>query len=83
MSKVFDLKYPWPEEVKAADLILLATERNALLSKPPMPWYIDDVGIEPSKKQKIVTPWSSEEAEEIFIARFNELFHNGAAVPIR
>lgn len=57
-------------EVKRADLIMLATEKDALLHPDSGHWPILD-GIE--RSERIIIPMSSFEAEREFMARFNEL----------
>ncbi|MEC5321196.1 HD family hydrolase [Brenneria populi subsp. brevivirga] len=57
-------------EVKHADLVMLATEKEALLHPNSGDWPILD-GIEPSTQ--IIVPMSAADAEREFMNRFNEL----------
>lgn len=64
----FELTYPSPDEIHAADLRLLVTEGRDLMAPPPEPWGI---GAEPFAE--IITPWTPEGSEACFRHRFIEL----------
>ncbi len=64
----FDLPWPMPPEVAAADTLLLATEARDLMVAPPASW---ELGVEPLPGR--ITPLGPEEAEAAFLARFREL----------
>ncbi|WP_440863681.1 HD family hydrolase [Symbiopectobacterium purcellii] len=57
-------------EVKRADLIMLATEKDALLHPDSGHWPILD-GVE--RSERIIVPMSAFEAEREFMTRFSEL----------
>lgn len=71
VAERFELPWPMPESVHHADRVLLATEKRDLMAPCPVPWaWID--GIEPLKKTIYpMLPWW---AEQLFLARFRELF---------
>lgn len=65
-------KYPIAEwdEIKAADLKLLATEaRDLMVWPPPREW-----GALPPPQAHTILPWTAECAEEQFLMRFTALF---------
>ncbi|WP_315710000.1 HD family hydrolase [Brenneria uluponensis] len=66
----FDLPFQMSPVVKHADLVMLATEKCALLHPNSGNWPILD-GIEPSNR--IIVPMSAVDAEREFLNRFNEL----------
>lgn len=57
-----------PASVKWADNVLLATEARDLMAPPPAPWVAM-----PDPLDEVIVPWSAEEAERRFRARFEEL----------
>lgn len=61
--------WPVPEIVKWADQLLLRTEQRDLMPYPNDLYNLD----EHEKLDKIITPWSPEEAEIEFIDRYKEL----------
>lgn len=61
----FGLDAVEPPEVKAADNVLLMTERRDLLAKPPKPWT---ERAEPAKWR--IVPWPPRYARDQFLARF-------------
>ena|ERR1700741_2226348 len=64
----FGIDYPYPKEVKIADLTLLVTERRDLLPAG------DDIvidGIKPLKER--IWPLKNRESKEAFLNRFREL----------
>jgi hypothetical protein len=68
ISKRYTVPLSLPEEVKQADLILLATEKRDLMAKEPAPWIDLPVPL----KEKI-TPWTPKQAESNFLALFKKL----------
>ncbi|MEC5321322.1 HD family hydrolase [Brenneria populi subsp. brevivirga] len=66
----FDLPLQTSPEVKHADLVMLATEKEALLHANSGEWPLLN-GIEPSNH--IIVPISPTEAKQQFISRFHEL----------
>jgi|Deesub1362A_J573_1020465.scaffolds.fasta_scaffold01994_9 hypothetical protein len=71
VAAAFGLPWPEPEEVKRADLLMLATEAR-LFMPPPAPegW---DLPVEPLDME--IVPLPPEEAAALFLVRFRELFH--------
>lgn len=67
IAEHFGLRWPWSEDVKVADCILLADEKAALL-KPGHPWRLPY----PPSGMKIEC-WSPLKAEFEFLKRFREL----------
>ncbi|MEC5321555.1 HD family hydrolase [Brenneria populi subsp. brevivirga] len=66
----FDLPLEISPEVKSADLVMLATEKVALLPADTCKWPCLE-GIAPS--DRVIIPMNSAEAERQFIERFHEL----------
>lgn len=62
----FDLVYPWPEEIHRADLIVRHTEARDLMHAN-YPKGGDVLA------RSLRYPWTAEEAERRFIARYREL----------
>lgn len=69
IAEIYDLQHPWPPEVKAADLVLLATEKRDLMEPNCLDW-----GPLPEPLPSMIIPWSPEVAREIFLERASELF---------
>ncbi|MCL6397246.1 HD family hydrolase [Pectobacterium carotovorum subsp. carotovorum] len=69
----FGLPFKMSAAVKHADLVMLATEKEALLHPGAGEWPILN-GIEPA--QRIIVPMSAIDARHEFMARFNELSPN-------
>lgn len=69
ICEAFGLPAVEPEAVKAADLVLLATERRDLL--PPGPVWRLIADVEPLAE--VVVPWVPQLAALQFVARFNSL----------
>lgn len=67
IAERFGLMFPFPEEIKTADNILLATERRDLMAEPPRPWKT--YGVEPLSKK--IVPWGCGYSEERFLAQFD------------
>lgn len=72
IAEKFGLPFPIPDEVKAADAVLLATERRDLL-----PARDDDSAFnwlnEPPLRARIRNPWTPEHAEWEFLRRYRYL----------
>lgn len=68
ICKHFDLSLDEPEEVRAADAILLATEARDLMPYEPVHW--GGLTAEPLEAQ--IVPWTSREAKKKFLERFME-----------
>jgi uncharacterized protein len=68
---VFNLD-PEPEDVKIADVNMLATERRDLYRAYDPIAY--NIGEEAQAYPEIIDPWTSEDAERKFLMRFYELF---------
>jgi hypothetical protein len=68
LAQKFNLRYPWPDEVKRVDLVMLATELRDLMNgadwsdlpHPPMTEHI--------------TPWDSAKCRREFYRRYRRLF---------
>ena len=75
IAEKFHLSWPEPAEVKAADNLLLVTERRDLMNQKPRPWRAADL---PEPLAFRIVPWSSKVAENAFLARF-EAIQDGAA----
>lgn len=74
IAKKFDLIYPWPQEVKKLDLIMLATERRDLMATPPIPWIsTENVATLPEK----IESWPPEIAKREFLREYSFLFGEG------
>jgi hypothetical protein len=67
IAEHFGLRWPWPEDVKVADCIILADEK-AKLMKPGLPWNLPY----PAAGVRIEC-WSPLKAELEFLKRFREL----------
>lgn len=66
----FGLPAQLPPEVKAADLVLLATEKRDLMPPHPHTW-VDCQGVTPLATR--IEPWGPVLARHTFLARFEEL----------
>ncbi|MFJ5398436.1 HD family hydrolase [Pectobacterium sp. CHL-2024] len=66
----YELPFKTSPEVKRADLIMLATEKDALLHPESGHWPILD-GVE--RSERIIVPMTALEAEREFMIRFYEL----------
>lgn len=69
IAEKFGLTMPIPDEVKIADAVLLATEKEYLMVKEPESWNLSALPL----NERIV-PWSPEFARKRFLQRFGELF---------
>lgn len=67
LSKKWKLPFPFPPEVKRADLVMLATELRDLV--PKSTW--DDLPYKPLSKR--IVPWSPAKARREFLNRFHRL----------
>jgi hypothetical protein len=63
---------PWgvPEAIVRADMVLLATEKEALMGKEPAPWQDLPEALETG----MILCHGPEQAKEMFLRRFSELF---------
>lgn len=50
IAERFGLRYPWPASVKAADRVMLATEKRDLMPPEDMPWSVLN-GVEPLRQR--------------------------------
>lgn len=82
-AATFGLVYPWPPEVKVADLAMLVAERNVLMAKPNAFWDVDDETGDPrfvalvnrgETMLRAESVWDFETAERRFLARWTEVF---------
>lgn len=64
-----------PSLVKTADNIAMMTERREFVNRGVMelPWEEDEKGVMADKE--VLVPWTSRVAEEMFLERFGELWH--------
>jgi 5'-deoxynucleotidase YfbR-like HD superfamily hydrolase len=69
----WDLHGPMPREVKAADLVALATERRDLLGDEAKPWNLRVDGEPVRAWDDIVRPMPTQEAKRLFISRYHEI----------
>ncbi len=65
----FGLSHSFPDSVSLADDVLLHTEARDLMDRPPMDWKHT---ADPLPER--IVPWSQQEAEEMFLRRFHDLF---------
>jgi len=68
----FGITYPFSEEVKFADTVILGNEMDALMLKPPAPWNISGARLRLSWNFGV----PSKEANNMFIGRFQEIWRN-------
>lgn len=66
VAERFGLTYPWPDEVKWADNVLLRTEQRDL-----MPELFRHAGED--YLDQAITPWSPRDAEDVFLATYERL----------
>lgn len=69
----FDIQLPLHEDVKKADLILLATEQRDLMPEHNDEWAVIS-NIQPMPEK--IKPISSNEAYQMFLSRYNYLTQN-------
>ncbi len=69
IAERFGLIFPFPDCVKTADNIMLATERRDLMAEPPRPWKT--YGVEPELWRIPTMIWR--EVELAFLQRFKDL----------
>lgn len=69
ISEAFDLPFPYPPDIKAADLLALATEKRDLMDNP----IHSEWEILPDPHFGIIQPMLPRTAEGAFMARFLEL----------
>lgn len=69
IARRFGLSMPIPVSVRRADEIVLATEcRDVMGGERAGKWALDH-----APSDNLITPWSAEESEHAFLARFAEL----------
>ena len=69
IAERFGLPADMPAEVKQVDMLLLATEKAALMGKEPAPWE----GIQEPLDPSMILAWSPDVAKKEFLKRFHEL----------
>jgi hypothetical protein len=71
VASAFDIPYPWPDEVKAADNIMGRAEARDLMNEV-FPWatFGEDP---PHEYEKVIEPWGPDKAERKFLERYEEL----------
>lgn len=69
IARAFDLRFPWPASVHAADNAVLMAERRAVMPAPPRPWR--EEGTPPSNLH--VVGLMPADAKALFLDRFREL----------
>lgn len=69
IAEKFGLIFPFPDAVKTADNIMLATERRDLMGTPPRPWKT--YGVEPLASK--VVPYDWRWARSVFLEEFKRL----------
>ena len=70
IARRFGLAEAMPAAVKQADMVMLATEKVALMAKEPVPWETLPDPLDPA----MIQSWTPEQAELAFLARFDALF---------
>lgn len=70
IAKTFNIEYPFPKEIKDADIEMLFAERNRLIGPPVYPW-IGETDTIPADVD--IYCWSPVEARNIFVRRYYEL----------
>jgi hypothetical protein len=75
IARAFGLPWPMPAAVQEADDVLLATEARDLMAPPPCSW---ELSAEPLLER--IVPVSAERAEELFLARYRELWAGSGAL---
>jgi hypothetical protein len=58
-----------PSEVKHVDMVMLSTEKEALMGKEPAPWN----GLPEPLDPTMIQAWGPAEAKQEFLKRFHEL----------
>ena len=76
IGEVFDVRFPFPEQVKKADIIMLVTEARDLMHGTSE-WTIHR-DVEPLKQT--IDPWSPRRAKREFLARYRKLKDQRGAV---
>lgn len=69
IAERFGLPVGLPAEVKQADLLLLATEKAALMRPEPAPWE----NLPESMDPRMICGWNPNQAKRMFLDRFYEL----------
>ncbi|MBF0097971.1 MAG: phosphohydrolase [Magnetococcales bacterium] len=70
IAERFSLPWGVPGEIVQADMVLLATEKAALMGKEPAPWQ----GLPEALDPGMILCLGPEQAKESFLRRFTELF---------
>ncbi|MBF0584602.1 MAG: phosphohydrolase [Magnetococcales bacterium] len=71
IAQRFALPVEMPPAVKQADMVLLATEKAALMTREPVPWDPLPPALDPA----MIRSWSPEQAKQAFLERFDQLFN--------
>ena len=69
IAERFGLPKKMPSEVKQVDMVMLATEKEALMGKEPAPWN----GLPEPLDPTMIQAWGPAEAKQEFLKRFHEL----------
>jgi uncharacterized protein len=69
IAERFGLPKKMPPEVKQVDMVMLATEKVALMGKEPKPW----AGLPDPLDPSMIHAWGPKEAKQEFLKRFHEL----------
>ncbi len=72
VAERFALPWPIPSPVHEADDRMLMTEARDLMAPPPASW-----GIDTTPDPTPIEPWTAQEAERIFLERFEALSGQG------
>jgi hypothetical protein len=67
----FDLQKEMPDCIKQLDYDIIGNERDQIMAPPLVPWGNQSSGI----PGLVIQCWSPEEARDLFIRRFWELYH--------
>lgn len=70
IARRFDLPWPMPDTIKTADKVMVSTEKRDLLISGALDW-----GPMPEPGKFQIHPLRWEHAEQSFLHRFHELFH--------
>ena len=68
IAEKFGLTWPWAEEVKRADNVLLLTEKRDLMGREPKPWQDTAKPLD-----KTIIPLPPKEAERLFLEYYDLL----------
>ena len=75
LARHFNLKHPWPSEIKMIDKMLLATEARDLMIDKGKGWLIfgPDVEVKVLPLDISIHPWTTETAEHRFLEAWERL----------